>query len=63
MDLAEQMQSGAVPPPDFALWPESSTAVDPFRDVATNSGISRAVAAIGVPVRVAPSSTALARTP
>jgi apolipoprotein N-acyltransferase len=52
VDLAERVQSGAVPQPDFVLWPENSTAVDPFRDEQTNSGISRAVAAIGVPVLV-----------
>lgn len=34
------------------LWPENSTAVDPFGDELANSGISRAVAAIGVPVLV-----------
>lgn len=52
VDLARRVASGAVPQPDFVLWPENSTAVDPFRDVETNSGISRAVAAIEVPVLV-----------
>lgn len=52
VDLARRVRSGAVPQPDFVLWPENSTAVDPFRDEQTNSGISRAVAAIGVPVLV-----------
>lgn len=52
VDLAQQVRSGAVPQPDFVVWPENSTAVDPFRDEQTNSGISRAVAAIGVPVLV-----------
>ena len=52
IDLAQQVRSGAVPQPDFVLWPENSTAVDPFRDAQTNSGIFRAVAAIGVPVLV-----------
>ncbi|WP_121251558.1 apolipoprotein N-acyltransferase [Nocardioides ferulae] len=41
-----------LPRPDFVLWPENSTAVDPFRDTATNSGIESAVTAIGVPVLV-----------
>ncbi len=52
VDLAQRVESGAVPQPDIVLWPENSTAVDPFRDAQTNSGISRAVAAIGVPVLV-----------
>lgn len=38
--------------PDFVLWPENSTAVDPFRDGDVNAGIREAVAAIGVPVVV-----------
>ena len=52
LDLARRVEAGAVPRPDFVLWPENSTAVDPFRDEQTNAGISRAVAAIGVPVLV-----------
>ncbi|KAA1415904.1 apolipoprotein N-acyltransferase [Nocardioides humilatus] len=40
------------PKPDFVLWPENSTAVDPFLDDSTNAGIRRAVAAVGVPVVV-----------
>ena len=38
--------------PDFVLWPENSTAVDPFVDSEVNDGIREAVAAIGVPVVV-----------
>jgi apolipoprotein N-acyltransferase len=38
--------------PDFVLWPENSTAVDPFLDNEVNDGIREAVAAIGVPVVV-----------
>ncbi|ANH40515.1 Apolipoprotein N-acyltransferase [Nocardioides dokdonensis FR1436] len=52
VDLAQRVRSGAVPRPDFVLWPENSTAVDPFRDAQTNAGITRAVTAIGVPVLV-----------
>ncbi|WP_183092600.1 apolipoprotein N-acyltransferase [Nocardioides stalactiti] len=36
--------------PDFVLWPENSTAVDPFLDSGVNDDIREAVAAIGVPV-------------
>lgn len=52
LGLAERVESGAVPQPDFVLWPENSTAVDPFADEQTNSGISRAVEAVGAPVLV-----------
>lgn len=38
--------------PDFVLWPENSTAVDPFTDYGVNADIREAVAAIGVPVVV-----------
>jgi apolipoprotein N-acyltransferase len=44
--------AGQVPAPDFVIWPENSTAVDPFRDAETNAGIEEAVEAIGVPVLV-----------
>ena len=52
VDLARRVDSGVVARPDFVLWPENSTAVDPFRDQRANAGISRAVAAIEVPVLV-----------
>lgn len=52
VDLARQVASGSEPAPDFVLWPENSTAVDPFRDAGTNEGIWRASSAIGVPILV-----------
>ncbi|WP_140403827.1 MULTISPECIES: apolipoprotein N-acyltransferase [unclassified Nocardioides] len=52
VDLARDVAAGAVPRPDFVLWPENSTAIDPFRDGRTNSGIRAASAAIGVPILV-----------
>ncbi|MBC9733894.1 apolipoprotein N-acyltransferase [Nocardioides marmotae] len=52
VDLAEQVAAGTVERPDFVVWPENSTAVDPFADASTNAGIRRAVEAIGVPVLV-----------
>jgi apolipoprotein N-acyltransferase len=51
-DLARDVAAGQVPAPDFVIWPENSTAVDPFRDAETNAGIEEAVEAIGVPVLV-----------
>lgn len=52
VDLARRVEDGVVPQPDLVLWPENSTAVDPFYDERTNEGISRAVAAVDVPVLV-----------
>lgn len=52
VDLARRVEAGEVPRPDFVLWPENSTAVDPFDDPETNSGIRTASAAIGVPILV-----------
>jgi apolipoprotein N-acyltransferase len=50
--LAERVARGEVDQPDFVVWPENSTAIDPFDDVQTRDDIERAVAAIGVPVLV-----------
>lgn len=50
--LAEQVAAGEVPQPDFVVWPENSTARDPFQDASINAGITRAAEAIGVPVLV-----------
>jgi apolipoprotein N-acyltransferase len=52
VQLARDVQAGSEPLPDFVLWPENSTAVDPFRDAQTNAGIRAASAAIGVPILV-----------
>ena len=52
VQLARDVDAGTLPRPDFVLWPENSTAIDPFRDAQTNSGIRTASAAIGVPILV-----------
>ncbi len=52
VDLARQVEDGETPRPDFVLWPENSTAVDPFDDPETNAGILAASSAIGVPILV-----------
>lgn len=52
VELAADVAAGDVPAPDFVLWPENATAVDPFVDAEVNRGIREAVAAIGVPVVV-----------
>ncbi len=50
--LADRVSSGEVAAPDFVIWPENSTAVDPFLDPEANRGILEAVGAVGVPVLV-----------
>jgi len=52
VQLAADVSAGTTPRPDFVLWPENSTASDPFTDLPVNEGIEQAVAAIGVPVLV-----------
>lgn len=51
-DLADDVAAGSVPEPDFVLWPENSTATDPFVDQEVNQTINRGVDAIGRPVLV-----------
>ncbi len=50
--LAADVAAGREPQPDFVLWPENSTAIDPFRDQQTNAGLVAASSAIGVPILV-----------
>lgn len=52
IDLADRVAAGTAPGPDLVVWPENSTAVDPFADDETRNSIERAVQAIGVPVMV-----------
>ncbi len=52
LDLADDIAAGTQPEVDFVLWPENSTASDPFLDSATNAAIRSASAAIGVPILV-----------
>ncbi|GAB2757344.1 apolipoprotein N-acyltransferase [Nocardioides salsibiostraticola] len=52
IDLAEDIDDGRVPSPDFVLWPENSTATDPFADTQIKADLDRAAAAVGVPVVV-----------
>jgi apolipoprotein N-acyltransferase len=52
VDLARDVTAGRVPAPDFVIWPENSTAVDPFADTQTGAAIEEASAAIGVPLLV-----------
>ncbi|MDH2415658.1 apolipoprotein N-acyltransferase [Nocardioides sp. CER19] len=52
MKLAGDVRAGTAKAPDFVLWPENSTAVDPFEDGADNAAIVSAVQSAGVPVVV-----------
>lgn len=51
-ELADAVAAGDRPRPDFVVWPENSTAVDPFTDTDVHAGIVAASGAIGVPVLV-----------
>jgi apolipoprotein N-acyltransferase len=48
--LAADVNTGRTPAPDFVVWPENSTAIDPFEDQEMRSEIDGAVATIGVPI-------------
>lgn len=48
--LAARVQSGELPRPDFVVWPENGTDLDPFRDAQTGQAVRTAVAAVGVPL-------------
>nr|WP_240938175.1 apolipoprotein N-acyltransferase [Nocardioides sp. JQ2195] len=51
-ELAERVAAGQVDQPDFVVWPENSTAVDPFRDGSTAQMLSMTSSMIGVPILV-----------
>lgn len=50
--LAERIDSGELAEPDFVVWPENSTDMDPFGDSTTGSLVKSAVARAGVPILV-----------
>ncbi|GAA1973601.1 apolipoprotein N-acyltransferase [Nocardioides panacihumi] len=52
IQLAERVRAGTDEPPAFVVWPENSTAADPFSDGADNAAIVSAVQSVGVPVMV-----------
>jgi apolipoprotein N-acyltransferase len=47
--LARDVAAGKVPQPDFVLWPENSSDLDPYRNGDARLVIDRAVRAIGAP--------------
>ncbi|MFJ8074215.1 apolipoprotein N-acyltransferase [Streptomyces sp. NPDC096176] len=50
--LAEDVEAGKEPRPDFVLWPENSSDLDPYRNADARQVIDDAVEAIGVPTVV-----------
>jgi apolipoprotein N-acyltransferase len=52
MKLANDVAAGKVPQPDFVLWPENSSDIDPYTSTTAQQEISTAVNAIGVPTLV-----------
>ncbi|WP_371680055.1 apolipoprotein N-acyltransferase [Streptomyces sp. NBC_01276] len=52
LQLAEDVKAGRVAKPDFVVWPENSSDIDPFTQPDAYSVIDRAVKAIGVPVAI-----------
>jgi apolipoprotein N-acyltransferase len=51
-ELAADVEAGEVDRPDLVLWPENSTAVDPFLDREIRQGIEEVTEAVGAPVLV-----------
>jgi len=48
--LAADVAAGRTPKPDFVVWPENSTAIDPFEDPGMRTDLEEAVSAIDVPL-------------
>ncbi|MER6347213.1 apolipoprotein N-acyltransferase [Streptomyces sp. NPDC001595] len=50
--LAEQVEAGKVARPDFVLWPENSSDIDPFANADARAVIDDAARTIGAPISV-----------
>jgi apolipoprotein N-acyltransferase len=50
--LAEDVRAGAAPQPQFVIWPEDSSDVDPFANTDAGQQIAEAAAAIGAPILI-----------
>ncbi|MFJ2767010.1 apolipoprotein N-acyltransferase [Streptomyces sp. NPDC087300] len=50
--LADEVKAGKVKRPDFVLWPENSSDIDPFTNPDARAEIDQAVKAVGVPLSV-----------
>lgn len=52
LDLAQAIAAGEVEQPEFVLWPENSSDIDPFADPSVADAITAAARAVGVPILV-----------
>ncbi|MDX3853901.1 apolipoprotein N-acyltransferase [Streptomyces sp. AK02-01A] len=52
LQLAADVKAGKEPQPDFVLWPENSSDIDPYSNADARLVIDEAVKAIGVPISV-----------
>ncbi|MGW0748588.1 apolipoprotein N-acyltransferase [Streptomyces sp. NPDC002587] len=52
IQLADDVKAGRAPKPDFVVWPENSSDLDPYAEPDAYEVIDRAVKAIGVPVAI-----------
>ena len=50
--LAEDVRAGLAPQPQFVIWPEDSSDIDPFVNADAAQQIAQAAAAIGAPILV-----------
>jgi len=50
--LAARIEAGELPEPDFVVWPENGTDMDPFLDAETAQMVAATVDAVGVPVLI-----------
>jgi apolipoprotein N-acyltransferase len=52
LQLAENVRAGTAPQPQFVIWPEDSSDIDPLLYVDAGEQISEAAAAIGAPILI-----------
>jgi apolipoprotein N-acyltransferase len=52
IELAQRVTSGELPRPDFVVWPENASDIDPLQDDEASTRITDAAQAIGVPILV-----------
>ena len=50
--LAAQVATRALPPPDFVVWPEEGTDLDPSQDAATLAMVRQSLDAVGTPILI-----------
>jgi apolipoprotein N-acyltransferase len=63
LQLAEDVRAGLAPQPQFVIWPEDSSDIDPLVNADAAEQVARAVAAIGAPILVGTVLDVPGRTP